>query len=184
LKKTLAGMVSAETEGDRIRPKPEERKVMERVSEVLKDKGLKPEELGGKPHIVTIDGVEWVTYDDGRKTRLTFDFKGEERERTMNKTNMRELVRMFSDDPLDWVGREVTLIPTRVAFKDKIVPTIIVAEATAKATAKAQSAPKPPQSTPKPPQSAPPAPDPSDPGPGDDHFAGIVSDDLPDWRAS
>jgi hypothetical protein len=51
----------------------------------------------------------------------------------LNKTNFTALSLMFGEDTNDWIGAKVSLYPSRVDFKGKVMPTIKVKRTPTKA---------------------------------------------------
>lgn len=87
---------------------------------------LKAEDLQGRDVTVTIDSARMVTFDkDGQDQRkIALAFRGTDRELLLNVTNARMIADMHGRDTDGWLGRPITLYPTRVPFGGKNVDAI------------------------------------------------------------
>ena len=96
---------------------------------------LKAEDIPG-PVKVTIESWEVVEFDshDGKKQpKIVLSFKGKEKRLVCNRTNATRIADYYGEDPEGWIGKEITLYPTKVDFGGEQVPAIRVKEMAADA---------------------------------------------------
>lgn len=86
-------------------------------------KYLKAEDLQNQKHVVTIEAVRTVTYDDG-KVKLALSFVGKDKDLVLNKTNSTNVAEMYGPETDLWAGRNITLYSAFVDFQGKTVPAV------------------------------------------------------------
>ena len=78
------------------------------------------DDLGGKDFPMTITKVESkeAVLQEGRKCeRIHVYFKGAKKPLLLNATNTRSIISLYGKKAKDWVGKVVTLYPTRCRMK-------------------------------------------------------------------
>ena len=85
---------------------------------------LKAEDLKGKPVKLIIASIRME--DLGDKTKPVMSFEGTNRELVLNKTNGQSIAAMYGEDSDDWMGKQITLYPTKVDFSGRQVDAIRV----------------------------------------------------------
>jgi hypothetical protein len=121
--------------------------------------------LEGKPRVCTIANVQWLKSSNRNesKRQLLVTLAEYEKPWAINLTNSETIAQLYTDDPRAWVGKRVTLYPTKTKFGPQVVDCIRVrdqlpAEAVASMSTKTalrQSANLPPdQRQPAPAQAA------------------------------
>jgi hypothetical protein len=80
---------------------------------------LKAADLQGREVTVTIDRVELVELDDGKK--LCLHFKGKDKGLLLNKTNSVNVASMYGPQTDGWLGKPVTIGTSWVDFQGKSV---------------------------------------------------------------
>lgn len=129
---------------------------MARMSDEFASGTIKAEDLQGKDVTLTIRSSEMKMFEGdngGKEKKIAIQFLKTDKELICNKTNRDIIVALHGDETDDWIGKKVTLYPTRVQFGPKMVwairirepggfPTTPQAQA-APATAYAQPAPPP-----------------------------------------
>ena len=125
-----------------------------KAHDVFPSTWLAASDLGTARPTVTIDRVDWATFQDGTKKRAIY-FVGKDKALTVNATNWNMIAEVTGcDDDEDWPGHRIRLYATRVDFKGKMVDAIRVdkpAAAVAVPAAPVRSSPRPaPRPAPEP----------------------------------
>ena len=92
---------------------------------------LKANDLKGQVATVVISKITEATFDDaksptGKKIVPELHFQGKEKSFTLNVTNRNELMKNFGQDGDLWIGRTITLHPTKTSIGGEIKDTILV----------------------------------------------------------
>ena len=95
-----------------------------RMSDAFPSNFLKAEDLQGRQTTVTIEACAFEDIGDDHK--LVLRFVGEEKGLVCNKTNATMIADTYGDETNDWVGKRVTLFPTKTMFGGKQVPCLRV----------------------------------------------------------
>jgi hypothetical protein len=110
-----------------------------KANEVFPSNFLSEPDLDDEDLILTIAHVGMEKLGDDQK--LACSFKEHEKKLIINKTNFNAIVKATGEeDTDDWVGKKITLYPTEVQFKDKMVPAIRVKSKPPKAKAEKKKA--------------------------------------------
>jgi hypothetical protein len=104
--------------------------------------------LEGKPRVCTIANVQWLKSSNRNesKRQLLITLAEYEKPWAINLTNSETIAQLYTDDPRAWVGKRVTLYPTKTKFGPQVVDCIRVRD---------QAPAEPQQRQPAPAQSAP-----------------------------
>lgn len=93
---------------------------------------LKASDLQGRAVRVVIESYEIVEFDDdkkGKTKKVVLRFQNKEKGLVVNKTNAAVIaLNVKSEEVDDWVGRMITLYPTKVDFGGQMVDAIRVKE--------------------------------------------------------
>ena len=92
---------------------------------------LKAADLQGREVTVTIDRVELVELDDGKK--LCLHFKGKDKGLLLNKTNSVNVASMYGPQTDGWLGKPVTIGTSWVDFQGKSVEALRIRPRTPRA---------------------------------------------------
>jgi len=126
-----------------------------KAHDVFPSKWLAASDLGEARPTVTIERVDWATFQDGTKKRAIY-FAGKDKALTVNATNWNTIAQITGiDDDDEWVGQRIRLCAVPVDFKGKTVMAVRViapvATPTAPATRRAAQQPAPrPEPEPEP----------------------------------
>ena len=93
-------------------------------TDVFPSEYLRAADLKGRDVTVTMDSME--TKDIGSDHKPVLYFKNAEKGLVMNKTNWNMIAEIYGDESDDWMGKKITLYPTRVDFQGKRVDAIRV----------------------------------------------------------
>lgn len=118
---------------------------MPKFGDYFESAWLRAEDLNGKDFTLTISGFGEGKLPDG-KTQVYLEFKGTEKKLGVNRTNGNIIADVLGTDEMDdWVGKKITLYPTKTEFQGKRVACIRVRDdvpqQAARAAAPAQRAP-------------------------------------------
>lgn len=100
-----------------------------KVSDIFTTRFLRAADLGGRAPLVTIKAVSRQDFPDG--PRLVVAFEEGSKLLSVNRTNGRELARLFGDETTAWIGQRVRLVVRDVDYRGTQVPAIRVAPAEA-----------------------------------------------------
>jgi hypothetical protein len=119
-----------------------------KAHDVFPSTWLAASDLGTARPTVTIERVDWATFQDGTRKRAVY-FAGKDKALTVNMTNWSMIAEVTGcDDDEEWPGHRIRLYATRVDFKGKMVDAIRVdkpaAAAAAPTNGKRKAAPVPP----------------------------------------
>lgn len=91
-------------------------------------KNLKAEDLKGKAHKVTIEGVETVQFkgQNGQETKLVLKLVGKQKGLVLNKTNSKVVAKYYGKDYTSWNGKEIEIFPTETEFNGQLTECIRV----------------------------------------------------------
>ena len=104
---------------------------MPKLSDEFSSGSLKAEELQGRDVTLTIRGAEIKIFKDdggGPEKKLAVQFAKTDKELICNKTNREIIATLYGDDTDEWLGKKITLYPTRVAYQGKMTNAIRVRE--------------------------------------------------------
>lgn len=89
---------------------------------------LKAEDLKGHAVKVVIESYEIVEFEgkNGKQPKVVLKFKDKEKGLVCNRTNARIIGEQYGDNPDDWVGKQITIYPTKVDFGGDMVDAIRV----------------------------------------------------------
>lgn len=96
-----------------------------KLSQLYPSEWLRASDLNGQDATLTIAGisVETMPGDDGKKQPVLW-FRETDKKFGLNRTNGSHLGEMLGEETDTWVGKRVTLFPTRVDFQGKRVDAI------------------------------------------------------------
>ncbi len=94
-----------------------------KASDIYSNAFLRAADLEGKTLTFTIKNVDTGELPDG-KQQLIVEFRETESKLGLNKTNKNVLVDLYGDETDEWIGKKVSLYPTRVDFQGKRVDAI------------------------------------------------------------
>lgn len=94
------------------------------LDEVFGGSSLKVSDLQGREVNLRISGYQVRDFDDGRKVELQFD--GTAKVLICNKTNANSIARIHGSNLNEWVGKEITLVPSQTDFQGSQVACIRV----------------------------------------------------------
>jgi hypothetical protein len=126
---------------------------MAKISDEFASNYLKAEDLRGRDVTLRILTAEIRTFKDeekGPQKKVVLSFAKTEKQFICNTTNRTVLVELLGDDTDDWIGRDVTLYPTKVPFGGKRVDAIRVRELATPVNRRPAPAGPPPAQTPPP----------------------------------
>jgi len=83
--------------------------------------------------VESVDSCEFKNDDGSAAVKPVLHFQDMPQALVLNKTNFTALSLMFGEDTNDWIGAKVSLYPSRVDFKGKVMPTIKVKRTPTKA---------------------------------------------------
>ena len=108
--------------------------------------GLKAVDLQKKKWRVTIKDVQLAQFDENGKTKRMLDLSFNETDKTLmlNRTNCTSIEYLYGPDTDAWLGKQIVLYPTMVAFQGNQVEAIRVDTAAGMQESAPQS--PPPQS--------------------------------------
>ena len=92
---------------------------------------LKANDLKGQVATVVIEKITETQFDDknsptGKKFVPELHFQGKDKTFTLNVTNRNELMKNFGQDGDLWIGKTITLHPTKTSIGGEIKDTILV----------------------------------------------------------
>ena len=102
-----------------------------KVSDIFVTRYLRAADLGGRAPLVTVKAVSRQDFPDG--PRLVVAFEEGSKLLSLNRTNARELARLFGDETAGWIGQRVRLVVRDVDYRGQMVPAVRVAPADAAA---------------------------------------------------
>lgn len=108
------------------------------ISEVYGGDSLTAANLKGREVTVVIESTEERQFTEGNK--LVIRFQGKEKYLVCNKTNAHAIAEIYGTESNQWVGKEITLYPTRTDFRGKMVDAIRVKAPQKRFAAPARSA--------------------------------------------
>ena len=114
------------------------------IDEAFPSKYLKASDLKGRDISVVISAAEVEEIGDERK--LVLAFQGAQKTFVCNRTNAMMIADLYGPDTDGWIGKEITLYPTKVPFQGKLTDATRV-KAPARRAAQ-NGNPKPPPSPP------------------------------------
>lgn len=94
------------------------------MSKVFPSRFLKAADLQGRDCRVVIGQVTMEVVGDEAKAKPILYFQGREKCLGLNVTNRDMIMSMYGPNSDDWIGKSVTLFPTKVEMKGKIVDAI------------------------------------------------------------
>lgn len=109
---------------------------MPTMNDAFPSKYLSAADLGGRNVAVTIAGYEQALIDNKQKYLLTF--KGGKKALVLNKTNAKNIAKLYGDDLDGWVGQPIVLFEAMVDFQGETVAAIRVKAPPPKAKTSAQ----------------------------------------------
>ena len=93
-------------------------------------KYLKAEDLKGRKHPLTISEVTVVEFEarngKPKQSKLGLKFQGREKGMVLNKTNANTISAIHGADYGTWVGKSISIYPTKVQYGDEMVDSIRV----------------------------------------------------------
>lgn len=92
---------------------------------------LKVADLNGHKPVVEIESysVETLRSEEGEKKQVVITFKGKDKRLGLNKTNAQRIAKHTgSEDPDEWIGCKIKLIPSTTNFQGREVECIRVSE--------------------------------------------------------
>ena len=96
-----------------------------KFSEAFPSDYLRASDLQGRDVTVTIERVEFKELA-GEPNKAVLYFEGKQRGLVLNKTNGVTIVDSYGDDMNEWIGKSITLFPTKVDFQGRRVDAIRV----------------------------------------------------------
>lgn len=100
------------------------------VGLLFPSKYLSADDLRGKDHVVVIDAIsprDELQRQGGKKEyKPVIRFKGRNKALVLNKTNARTIAKLYGNEVTAWIGKAITLYPTRVQFGGSDVDAIRV----------------------------------------------------------
>lgn len=117
---------------------------MSNINDAFPSAYLKAADLGGRPCVVTIAGVEFEPVGKEKELKAVIHFVGKKKGMVCNVTNARKITEL-TGSPMteEWIGHAIVIYPTETTFGGDVVDCVRV-----KAVAKAKAAM--PRMTPKP----------------------------------
>jgi hypothetical protein len=94
------------------------------VSDLFPREHLIAEDLGGRPHIVTVAAwdVQCFHLPTGDQKKPILRFQGAKKFLILNKTNAETMIRLTGSEVLDsWIGARVQLVPSTINGKETII---------------------------------------------------------------
>jgi len=82
-------------------------------------------DLNGRDVTVVINNVVVETLGDDSSKPVAY-FVGTEKGLVLNKTNNNMIIEMHGTDTSNWIGKSVTLYPTKVEFQGKLTDAICI----------------------------------------------------------
>lgn len=109
------------------------------------EKWIKAWDLGGRQITVVIERVKAGVLEDPKRKKtdrkpIVF-FRGAKKPLALNKTNAKTIASLYGNDTEKWVGKPITIYPTRTTFGSEEVDCIRVKPSVA---GKAEDMPAPP----------------------------------------
>lgn len=103
---------------------------MPRMNDMFPSKFLTAADLDEQERTFTVSGIdtEIVGQGDEAESKWVLYFNDAEKGLVLNKTNANSISGALGDNTDDWIGRQVVLYPTEVAFGGKMVAAIRVKE--------------------------------------------------------
>ena len=95
-----------------------------KLDELYPSKHLAAADLAGKDCQLIISGVSVERL--GEEEKPVIAFQRAKKTFVLNKTNARMIAALYGDDTDDWIGKTITLYPTKVDIQGKIVDAIRV----------------------------------------------------------
>jgi hypothetical protein len=107
------------------------------ASKYMSNGWLKGEDLEeGERTVVTIKAAYEHTFEQSGETRPVLEFMEMEERLTLNKTRVKKLVELFGTDSETWIGQKISLYAIDVNFNGKTMPSVAIARAPVKLSAK------------------------------------------------
>ena len=95
---------------------------MPNISDFFQSSFFKTADLLGKPIRLIMNELEIIEFDEGKKPALSF--QKTDKQMVLNRTNLKTIARLHGGNTDAWKGQEITLFPTQVPFKGRMVPAI------------------------------------------------------------
>lgn len=95
-----------------------------RISDAFPSNFIKASDLRGQDVQVVISNV--TMEDIGGDHKPVLHFQGKERGMVLNKTNSNVITDVYGDETNEWIGKPITIYPTRTDFQGKMVDAIRV----------------------------------------------------------
>ena len=89
-----------------------------KMSDAFPSNYLTAADLKGKSWPMTIENVEMSVFQNG-ESKPCLKFKGAKKGMILNKTNALLISESYGDETDGWIGKEVTLKPTKTVFQGK-----------------------------------------------------------------
>jgi hypothetical protein len=96
-----------------------------KISEAFPSKFVQASDLNGREVRLTIASLTFEKMSD-QSEKLCIYFRGTDKGLVLNKTNASTIADMHGDDTDLWVGKQITIFPTKVDFQGKRVDAIRV----------------------------------------------------------
>jgi hypothetical protein len=96
-----------------------------KISEAFPSKFVQASDLNGREVRLTIASLSFEKMTD-QSDKLCVYFRGTDKGLILNKTNASTIAEMYGDDTDSWIGKQITIFPTKVDFQGKRVDAIRV----------------------------------------------------------
>jgi prophage regulatory protein len=91
-----------------------------RVSDIFQSRYLKADDLKGRDLHVTISGYEVTKLDGDPQAKPDIGFRETEKLLRANKTNTITIEALHGQELDDWIGKRITLFPTKVQYQGQV----------------------------------------------------------------
>ncbi len=99
-----------------------------KLSELYPSRYLKSDDLDGKEKTLTIKNIRMEEMGQEKEEKPVVSFSNTDKELVLNKTNGLVVASLYGEDTDAWIGKHITIYPTRVPFGGKLVDSIRVRE--------------------------------------------------------
>lgn len=98
-----------------------------KMGEAFPSAFLKTDDLQGRQVTVTIESYSLEDVGDDEK-KLVLHFAGKNRGLVCNKTNAASISDIYGDEMDEWLGKRITLYPTKTNYAGRMTPCIRIQE--------------------------------------------------------